>query len=95
MSMKMPKINKCDMRDCSYNKNDQCHALAITVGGNHPMCDTYLHASARGGDIESIGSVGACKVDSCKFNKSLECSAGQISVGLHGNHADCKTFIQR
>lgn len=95
MAMKMPKIDKCDVRDCSYNRGDRCHALAITVGGSHPMCDTYMHAAVRGGDREAIGGVGACKVDSCKFNKSLECSAGQINIGPHGNHADCKTFIQR
>ncbi|GFE59299.1 hypothetical protein AOG1_31790 [Geobacter sp. AOG1] len=97
MAMKMSKITACDVTDCSYNQKQQCHALAITVGGPEPCacCDTYLHAAAKGGVADMTGSVGACKVDSCSYNTSFECSASTIKVGLHQGHADCATFKAR
>jgi hypothetical protein len=96
MAMKMPKISECDVPDCSYNKNHECHALAITVGGPEVCAcyDTYLHTNKKGGVAET-GGVGACKVDSCSFNSSFECSAPGIKVGLHHGHADCTTFKAR
>ncbi len=95
MAISMPKITSCDMTDCSYNKNKECHTMAITVGGSHPMCDTYLKAAMRGGAADMIGGVGACKVDDCKFNDALECSASGINVGVHSGHADCVTYAPR
>jgi uncharacterized protein DUF1540 len=97
MAMQMPKISMCDVNDCSYNLNKQCHALAITVGGPEvcACCDTYLDAAQKGGDAGTIGGVGACKVDSCSFNSSFECSAPGIKVGLIQGHADCTTFNPR
>jgi hypothetical protein len=97
MAMKMPRISACEVMDCSYNQNKQCHALAITVGGEEvcACCDTYLHANQKGGDIDMTGSVGACKMDTCTFNSSFECSASQIKVGLHQGHPDCTTFKAR
>lgn len=97
MAMKMPKISACGVTDCSYNRQRQCHALAITVGGPEvcACCDTYLHAETKGGVADMTGSVGACKVEECSFNKSFECAAPDIKVGLHEGHADCKTFKPR
>ena len=96
MAMSMSKITACEALDCSYNRSKECHALAITVGDmNHPMCDTFLKTSQKGGDMDRTGAVGACKVDSCKHNQSLECSAPDIKLGLHEGHADCKTFTLR
>jgi Domain of Unknown Function (DUF1540) len=97
VAMHMPKIDSCEVSDCSYNKKKQCHALAITVGGPEACapCDTYMHAARKGGDADSIGGVGACKVDSCSFNSSFECSASGIKVELHQGHADCATFKHR
>lgn len=94
MAVKMPKILDCVMSDCSYNKNKECHAMAVTVGGSHPMCDTFFKSSQKGG-VMDIGGVGACKVSDCKFNKALECSASGIHVGVHQDHADCSTFATR
>lgn len=92
----MPKIMGCTASDCAYNKNNECHTMAITVGdGRHPACDTYYKALNKGGSPDITGSVGACKVDICKFNKALECSASGINVGSHSGHADCKTFSPR
>ena len=93
MAKSMPKILDCMVVDCSYNRNKECHAMAITVGsGGHPMCDTFIKASQKGGVMDMMGSVGACREAGCKFNQALECSASGIHVGLHADHADCSTF---
>jgi hypothetical protein len=93
MPMKMPKILDCTMSECSYNKDDQCHA--ITVGAASPLCDTFAAFAKKGGALDMTGSVGACKVDRCKFNDSLECAADGIHVGRHVDHPECDTFSQR
>jgi hypothetical protein len=93
--MKMPMINECSMMDCAYNTEKKCHALAITVGGPEPLCDTYMKTARKGGDMDSIAGVGACKVSTCVYNFSLECSSENIRVGSHGDHAQCDTFRER
>lgn len=98
MVKEMAKILGCDVMDCSYNKHNACHTMAITVGGAAdacPMCDTYVHSSLKGGILDMQGGVGACKVEGCTFNDALECSAGSIKVGKHNGHPDCKTFAPR
>ncbi len=97
MAKQMPKISACNVTDCSFNQKSQCHAMAITVGGPEvcACCDTYLHASHKGGVADMTGGVGACKVESCSHNSSFECSARSIKVGLHQGHADCTTFKAR
>ncbi len=70
--------------------------MAITVGSaGHPMCDTFIKASQKGGVMDMKGGVGACREADCKFNQALECSASGIHVGLHADHADCSTFALR
>jgi uncharacterized protein DUF1540 len=96
MAISMPKILDCMVMDCSYNKNKECHAMAITVGsGGHPMCDTFVKLSQKGGVMDMMGGVGACREAGCKFNQALECSASGIHVGRHADHADCSTFTSR
>ncbi len=95
MTMKMPMISQCSMEDCAYNNDRKCHALAITVGGSAPLCDTFLKSPQKGGDTDSVAGVGACKVSSCVYNSSLECSSENIQVGNHGDHAECDTFQER
>lgn len=91
--MDMSKIARCSVEQCSYNRDQQCHALAITVGDNDdPKCDTFLPAGTKGGDESATGKVGACKVRVCRFNESLSCNAGQIEVGTRQNVAYCLTF---
>ena len=93
MDMKMPVINQCDANQCAYNSDNQCHAMAITIGdGNNPLCDTAFKYSTKGGVPKLTGGVGACKVTSCMFNKSLECSSEGIEVKMHSNNAECNTF---
>lgn len=93
--MQMPKVKSCNVADCAYlAKGNECHAMAITVGGHHPYCDTFYKSSTKGG-ADQVGGVGACKVDNCKFNRKFECTAEGIDVSLHEDHADCKTFKPR
>ncbi len=48
--MKMPQVTECEMSECAYNKDNACHAMAITIGdGAHPRCDTFFRSAGRGG----------------------------------------------
>jgi len=91
MANDMPPVAKCEVENCFYNRNLACHAPAINVGGEHPMCDTFL---ATGGHIARAenSEVGACHVSDCRFNMDLTCNADNILVACHNDHADCKTF---
>jgi Domain of Unknown Function (DUF1540) len=91
-NMEIPKVLACSVNECAFNRDKECHALAINVGGHHPACDTFTNHGHKAGGNENMG-VGACKVSHCKFNKSLMCSAPGITVGHHEHHADCKTYI--
>ncbi len=93
--MKMPKIKDCDVLDCSYNKDNMCHAIAITVGDEEPSCDTFISRNHKGGAMDMTGGVGACKTEDCMFNQSMECVAQNISITLSGGHADCVTYSKR
>ncbi|HXY73697.1 MAG TPA: DUF1540 domain-containing protein [Dehalococcoidales bacterium] len=92
--MNMVSISKCNMSTCAYNMSGTCHTPGITVGP-HAECNTYVHASSRGGFPEVQGGVGACMASSCTFNDKLECKAQKIDVAVDEKHADCKTFLER
>ncbi len=89
--MDMSQIMKCSMADCAYNRDNLCHTLGISVGP-HTECNTYIHASSKGGFQEAKGGVGACSASDCSFNDRLECRASGINVASHDRHADCETF---
>ncbi len=89
--MEMIQITGCNMSACAYNKENRCHTPGITVGP-HAECNTFSHASARGGFDEVNGGVGACLAAGCKFNNRLECKAPNIDVTTHDRHPDCETF---
>ena len=95
--MKMPKVMQCTMEDCAYNSEQNCPALAITVGdpNGNSHCDTFFKAEPSGGDQEQTAGVGACKLSDCQFNQKFECSAPDIQVGMQGGQADCLTFQAR
>jgi len=95
MPLQMVKVLDCEVVDCSYNKNKECHTPAITVGRDVPACDTFLKAPQKGGAMDVTGAVGACKVDTCKHNDALECTASGIHVKLHAGQAECATFVRR
>ncbi|HCF62019.1 MAG TPA: DUF1540 domain-containing protein [Myxococcales bacterium] len=87
----MPPVIRCDATTCFFNRNNNCHAPAINVGGPHPECDTFTTESRHIGRREG-SMVGACHVRDCRWNKDLLCSAQGIHVSPHSNHADCTTF---
>lgn len=92
----MPKIVDCNADKCSYNSDNKCHAMAITVGGPGPICDTVFETSIKGGVPDMSGGVGACKIMDCCHNEMLECSAREgIHVRLHENQAECETFEEK
>jgi hypothetical protein len=94
--MDMPKVVQCEVEDCAYNQDSECHALAITIGDiDNPMCDTYCPGTGKGGDPTSLAGVGACKVTICAHNKAFECGMRTITVGWKGNDPDCLSFKKR
>ena len=91
--MEMPTVMDCDATECAYNSGNMCHATAITIGGEADhRCDTFCQSSAKGGDLQVTGSVGACKVAGCGHNQNLECAAPGVHVGHAGGQVDCLTF---
>jgi hypothetical protein len=90
----MTPIKICGMQSCAYNMAGRCHTLGISVGP-HAECNTYVHASSRGGYNHVNGGVGACLASDCKFNDLLECRASDVVVSAHEKHADCETFQER
>jgi hypothetical protein len=90
------KVTSCSVSECCFNDSALCHAAAIQVGRDHPMCDTFTpQTGAACGAPDLTGDVGACLVDSCWFNAQLLCAAPGIIVGGHAGHADCQTYQRR
>ena len=92
MENKITNIEECTMRNCAYNKTERCRAHAVTIGGPHQMCDTFIDMKGKAAKNYALGVVGACKVPDCVFNNSLLCSAVTIKVGLHVEHPDCLNY---
>ncbi|MBI5230666.1 MAG: DUF1540 domain-containing protein [Coriobacteriales bacterium] len=82
----------CMVLDCSYNTEEICHAGHITVGDDHPRCDTYTTKSVSLDD--AMPCVSKCMVTHCYFNREMDCHASGITVGGHVDHADCMTSRQ-
>lgn len=93
-SQGFPPVSKCEVEKCFYNKQLQCHAPAINVGGDHPNCDTFIPQQQHIGRSDTA-NVGACHVSQCKYNADLLCNANGITVAHHSDHADCDTFEPR
>jgi hypothetical protein len=83
----------CQKTDCSYNRDECCHAEHIQVGDEHPACDTYTHEQVR--IAVDLADVPTCKVSDCYFNESSDCHAVGITVADHRGHADCLTARPR
>jgi hypothetical protein len=90
----MPPVTKCEVENCFYNRDLQCHAPAINVGGEHPNCDTFIPMGNHIGR-QGTGTVGACHVSQCEYNADLTCVANGIVVTHHADHADCETYEPR
>lgn len=93
ISVEMPLVKRCDVGECGYNKENSCHAKAITIGDySNPGCDTFLDSQNHTQEGKRIAGVGACKVSGCKFNVDFECSADNITVGFVGDKINCQTY---
>ncbi|WNV77132.1 DUF1540 domain-containing protein [Geodermatophilus sp. DSM 44513] len=90
----MPQVQNCAVSSCSYNAESSCHAGAITVGGDHAHCGTFVEISFRGG-MDRTGLVGACHRSDCVHNDKLECHAPSVRVGPGADAADCLTYEAR
>lgn len=90
----MPQVQECSVGSCSYNADTVCHAGAITIGGEHAHCGTFVEISFRSG-IDRVGLVGACHRSECRHNEQLECTAPSVTVGAGADVADCLTYSPR
>jgi hypothetical protein len=89
------RVEKCEISQCAYNLDNQCHAIAITIGGDaaHHSCDTFCGPMKKGREKNKIAGVSACKVASSMFNKRLECNSPDIMVSYNRDEIDCLTFL--
>lgn len=93
--MEMTKIVNCNANNCVYNKDNMCHTMAVNIGDDTPVCDTFMATNTKAGYDDIQGGVGSCKVSHCKFNSSLECTANNISMVSMSNHVDCATYTKK
>ena len=93
ISIGLPIVSACSVAGCGYN-HDGCHAGAISVGGSHAHCNTFIASDHKGG-AEETAAVGACSREDCRHNVALMCTADSIAVGGSTDVADCLTFDAR
>jgi Domain of Unknown Function (DUF1540) len=93
-TQQLPQVQSCSASSCSYNAESACHAGAITIGGDHAHCGTFVEISFRGG-LDRTGLVGACHRSDCRHNEQLECTASGVQVGTGADAADCLTYEAR
>jgi hypothetical protein len=93
LSIEMPLVKSCNVENCGFNKNNNCHAKAITIGDyTNPGCDTFMNSEEHAQESVRIAGVGACKVSGCKYNKDFECYAENISVSFKKGKINCQTY---
>jgi hypothetical protein len=90
----LTQVTECSVGTCSYNADSNCHAGAITIGGDHAHCGTFVQISFRSG-LDRTGQVGACHRAECRYNEKLECTAASVRVGAGADVADCLTYEAR
>lgn len=84
----MPKLT-CDVRNCSYNKDDMCSLHYIKVDGNSATnvedtcCSDFdsseYAASNSEHQAQDIVAI-KCSAAGCIYNKAHECSAREIKM---------------
>lgn len=86
----------CEASDCSYNRDETCHADSITIGDHgRPLCDTFCLSPVLGGYSGTHASVGACKVENCLHNHGLLCHCNYITIGHKDDDFYCMTYTER
>jgi len=92
-TINMPIVNECDVNTCAYNTNNDCHALAITIGeATGPRCDTFFESSTHAKHSQQTAGVGACKVTNCRHNENFECSMDAIRIGYQRTDIHCLSY---
>jgi hypothetical protein len=93
--VEMPEVQDCEVAGCLYNRDNACHALAITVGDmTGHLCDTMMSLGRHNHRTDTAG-IGACRAVSCVHNEDFECQADGIRVSMSGGRAQCVTFSAR
>ena len=88
----VPEVRKCSVRNCFYNRSNECFANAILVGSEEPVCETFT-MSQQHTDKHGQSEIGACHIADCEYNDEMYCHAcSDIEVGWSGNNAMCLTF---
>lgn len=84
-------VRSCATTACSFNNNDGCNALAITIAGveSQASCGTFVQLDARRPLTADPGRVGACHRLECSYNTDLMCTAEGIEVS---DTATCTTY---
>lgn len=91
----VPEVKKCTVQECFYQRNQECHAHAITVGSDAPVCETFAQTQSKT-QKQGAGEVGACHVTQCSYNDSMFCHAcDDITVEFKSGDALCTTFRQK
>ncbi len=91
----VPEVKKCSVTQCFYNKKDECHAHAITVGSEDPVCETFIQTQSNT-QKQGAGEVGACHVHQCSYNDQMFCHAcDDIQVDMASGKAMCTTYRPR
>lgn len=89
----MPKISKCEVDICSFNRNETCHARAVTISSiGRGRCETFCHLTTHSRDTSYTGFVGACKAQQCEDNFDLECQRREISIGYKAQGPCCNCY---
>jgi len=86
-------VLSCGADECAYNKSSECHAPSVSIGSEHPSCDTFTESGMP--QEKAMPEVAACHIDECQFNQEMACRASGITVASHERHADCGTFSLR
>lgn len=92
--MELPRVHDCSVDSCAFNADAGCHAGAITIGGDHAHCGTFIVINPRSTGT-GTARVGACHRTDCSHNVQLGCAAASVSVGAGDDVADCLTFLPR
>lgn len=106
----MPSIS-CSVVSCSYNKDHECNAHAVQIGGKgacdykQTCCGTYLNSASYSNlaqytenreDVETI----LCRVDTCAYYGDDHCTLDRIEVGSSERvdiytETECQSFQKK
>lgn len=90
--IEVPEVQRCEVSECAYNRQNACHALAITVGDlTGHLCDTSI-SMGRHTQHKGTAGIGACRAVDCIHNDDFECQADGVRIGMPGGQAECTTF---